>query len=125
LIKNGYLIKYQPGALQYHGGEPKTLIDELKRSWWFGIRAHKYYKKYPGEFPYARFIMFSGLTLSILLPYVFMILMSGMFALLFIRFIAMRLKPLYAAAESVLSILRYWVFYIAYISSTIDKQRRR
>lgn len=125
LVRNGYVIKYQPEAIQYHAGEPKTLKEEIKRSWWFGIRAHKYYKKYPHEFPYARFLLFSGLTLSILLPYIFIILISGMFTLLFIRFISMKMKPVYAGAESVLSISRSWVFFIAYVISSIDRRRRR
>lgn len=125
LIEKGYKIAYQPEAVSYHAGEPATLKQELKRSWWFGVRGHKYYKKYPNEFPYARFIIFSCLTLSILLPYVFVILLFGMFALLFVKFISMRMKPVYAVAESVISILRYWVFFIAYVVSSIDKQRRR
>ncbi len=125
LIRNGYLIKYQPEAIQYHAGEPKTLRDELKRSWWFGIRAHKYYKKYPDEFPYARVLIFSGLTLSVLLPYVFIILLAGACVLLFIKFISMRMIPVYAGAESVLSILRSWVFIIAFAISSIDRRKRR
>lgn len=125
LIKNGYVIKYQPGAIQYHAGEPKTLTEELKRSWWFGVRAHKYYKKYPDEFPYARFIGFLILTLSILVPYVFIILLVGMFFILLLKFSYMKMRPVYAVAESALSIARSWVLYIAYIISSIDKRKRR
>lgn len=125
ITEKGYKIAYQPEAESCHAGEPATLKQELKRSWWFGVRAHKYYKKYPSEFPCARFILLSGLTLSILIPYVFIILLPGMFALLFIKFVSMRMKPVYAAAESVISVLRSWVFFIAYILSSIDKQRRR
>lgn len=125
LIKKGYKIAYQPEALSYHAGEPATLKQELKRSWWFGIRAHKYYKKYPDEYPCARFILFLCLTLSILIPYIVPILLSGMFALLFIKFIYMGMKPIYAAAEAVISVLRSWVFFIAYAISSIDRQRRR
>jgi glycosyltransferase involved in cell wall biosynthesis len=125
LIKNGYNIAYQPDAVSYHAGEPATLKQEMKRSWWFGVRAHKYYSKYPEEFPYARFIFYSVLTLSILLPYAFIILLSGTFILLFLKFISMKMKTLYAAAESALSIMRHWVFFIAYIASSIDKQKRR
>ncbi len=125
LINRGYKIAYQPDALSCHAGEPATLKQELKRSWWFGIRAHKYYKKYPDDFPYVRFIGLSILTLSILQPYVFVILLSAVSVLLFIKFISMRMRPEYAAAEAVLSIMRSWVFFIAYVISSIDRTRRR
>jgi glycosyltransferase involved in cell wall biosynthesis len=125
LIDRGYKIVYQPDALSCHAGEPATLRQELKRSWWFGIRAHKYYKKYPGEFPYARFIGLSLLTLSILQPYVFIILLAGACVLLFIKFILMKMNPVYAAAEAVLSVMRLWVFFIAYVISSIDRTKRR
>lgn len=125
MISNGYTIKYQPEAIQYHAGEPKTLKQEIKRAWWFGLRAHKYYKKHREKLPYTRFIMLSCLTLSILLPTVFIILLLGLFILLFIRFMYMGMKPVYASAESMISIIRSWVFYAAYIISCIDKQRRR
>ncbi len=125
LLKRGYRIAYQPEALSCHAGEPATLKQELKRSWWFGVRAHKYYSKYPEEIPYARFIFYSLLTLSIFQPYVFVILLSGTFTLLSLKFISMKMKPIYAAAESALSILRYGVFFAAYIVSSIDKTKRR
>lgn len=125
LINNGYKIAYQPDAVSFHAGEPATLKQELKRSWWFGIRTHKYYKKYPDEVPYTRFIGLSILTLSVLFPYVFVILLAGASVLLFIKFISMRMKPEYAAAEALLSIMRSWVFFIAYVISSIDRKRRR
>jgi len=125
LIKKGYKIAYQPDALSSHAGEPSTLKQELKRSWWFGIRAHKYYKKYPDEFPYARFIGLSILTFSILQPYLLVMLLMGGSILLLIKFIQMKMNPVYALAEAVLSIMRSWVFFIAYVISSIDRTRRR
>lgn len=125
LIEKGYKIAYQPNALSSHAGEPATLKQELKRSWWFGIRAHKYYKKYPGEFPYARFIGLSIMTLSILQPYVFILLLAGASVFLFIKFMLMKMNPVYAAAEAVLSVMRSWVFFFAFVISSIDRTRRR
>lgn len=127
LIKNGYNIMYQPRAIQYHKGEPKTLMDELKRAWWFGVRTRKYYKKYPEKVPYAKFVLFTYLTISILIPPLFAVSLLALYLANLLRFLYIYpdMKPIYAIAESGISIMRFWVFFIAYLVTIIDKKRRR
>jgi len=127
LIKNGYKIMYQPQAIQHHKGEPKTLVDELKRAWWFGVRTHKYYKKYPEKVPYTKFALFSYLTISILIPPLFVVSLLVLYLVNLVRFLRMYpdMKPICIIADSGISIMRFWVFFIAYLVTIIDKKRRR
>ena len=127
LIKKGYKIMYQPQAIQYHKGEPTSLMDEFKRAWWFGVRTHKYYKKYPKKVPYTKFALFSYLTISILIPPLFSVSLLVLYLANLLRFLYMypTMKPIYAIAGSGISIMRFWVFFMAYLVTIIDKKRRR
>lgn len=121
----GYKLVYQPEAVLYHAGEPSTVGQEMRRSWWFGIRAHKYYRKHPRKIPILNFGLFTLLTVSIFAPAIFLSLLFLVLSIQFLKYIAMGMRPIYAMAETVLSIARYWIFSAAYIISSIDKKRRR
>lgn len=121
VIERGHEIFFASKAVQYHKGEPKTLREALRRSWWFGLRAKEYYKLRPEKKPRLKIMLFTGLTISILfLPITFLALLSIYIALL-IQVLCKGLKPKYASFYPIYSISNAWVNYLGYVYSVITQ----
>lgn len=124
LIEKGYKIYFAKNAVQYHKGEPKTLKEALKRSWWFGVRAKEYYKVQPRKKPKLKFVLFTGLTLLIPLPSILFLTLSSIYTVLLIQVLRKGLRLKYALFYPVYSILNAWVFYFGYIYSLIYDNKK-
>ena len=76
LLKNGYKILCAKKAVQYHKGEPKTLVEGMKRSYNFGKRMKPYYAKHPGQYPLRKLAYSTILIPSLIFPPLFAILIA-------------------------------------------------
>ncbi|MBI4043503.1 MAG: glycosyltransferase [Candidatus Diapherotrites archaeon] len=63
-LAKGVKIHFAHNAVQRHRGEPSSWRHALKRSWWFGMNMHKYWKKHPGEFRGVKIILFTAWALA-------------------------------------------------------------
>jgi len=112
LMNAGYEITYQHEAIEYHDGEPRTLIHEIKRSWWFGKEMTKFYKKWGyDEKELCNGILFMlGMSMLILYPVLFVLVLISLVILLTIKFYSMGMSGFYSIMESMLSIVRKWFY---------------
>jgi len=117
LIEEGHRIFFATKAIQYHKGEPKTLREALKRSWWFGLRAKEYYKLRPEKKPKLKIMLFTGLTISILFPLITFLALLSIYIALLIQVLFKGLKTKYALFYPIYSILNAWVNYLGYAYS--------
>jgi len=116
LISKGYKIYFAKKAVQYHKGEPKTLTEALRRSWWFGLRAKHYYAVQPSKKPKLKIKLFIFLTFLILLPPVLLAMLFGIYIILLFRVLG-KIKLKYAWFYPIYSIINAWIFTIAYVYS--------
>jgi glycosyltransferase involved in cell wall biosynthesis len=115
LLSSGYKITYQPDAVCYHDGEPKTFRREISRSWWFGKEMHKYYVKHPEDRikEFYPFLAFLFITPTIIFPMIFLYIALIVSITQSLKFYLMGMKGIYSISEAFLSILRKWVYLLA------------
>ncbi len=63
ILDKGYKIYFAENAVQYHKGEPKNIIETVKRGFFYGCRIIPYWKK-TGSIPYIKFIAFTIIIFS-------------------------------------------------------------
>lgn len=113
IISKNIKISFAKKAIQYHKGEPKTLKETLKRSWWFGKNMPQYYKKHKEKTPYKRIALFTIINISILIPKLFFTIMIGLYTLIIIKNSIKGLNLKYSMIHAGISILREEAFYLA------------
>lgn len=116
LLSAGYHITYQPNAVCYHDGEPKTLSREITRSWWFGKEMLKYYAKHPEDkvkefYPFLGFLF--SIPIAIIYPILFLFITLTVLLIQSLKFYRMGMLEIYSISEAFLSIIRKWFYLLA------------
>lgn len=94
--KEGFEIEFAPKAIQYHHGEPDSLVSYLKRCYWTEFRRFKFYQQYPGDIPKKKLFslaMLAGCAASsIYFGYLSLLLVAIMLAVGFMAIFYKNLK---------------------------------
>ncbi len=115
LLSAGYHITYQPDAVCYHDGEPKTLLREIKRSGWVGSEMAKCDKKNPDDrgkefYPFLLFLLSFP---AIFYRDIFMAILITLITIQSLKFYLIGMQPIYSISEAFLSIIRKWFYTLA------------
>lgn len=120
LLKANHKIAFAQKAIQYHKGEPSTIKETITRAWWFGTNMSPYYQKHKEKRPYRRMILFTILNLSILIPKIFLLMLSIIYLSTFIKNTMNGLRPGYSIIHAGIAILREETFFLALSTKLIN-----